>query len=95
MGCCEGKYIISEETDNEIENSIRNSIISLEVNNQSVSDFQDNYKTIIGVPIHEVKDYKWYSHDKLLTLINSCIINTNVDAQLIRQQKAYIIKIVM
>lgn len=93
MGCCEGNHIISEGTENEIENSIRSAIIVLEINNLTVNIFEEKFKNIIGIAINEITDVKWYSPEKYILMINSLMINAKTDELKTKQQNALIVKV--
>lgn len=91
MGCCEGKYII-EGTENEVENSIRNAIINLEINTLSIGEFESKFQSIIKLPIHEVQDSKWFTQEAYHKLLDNVLINNKCDNITIKQQYNFILK---
>lgn len=91
MGCCEGKYII-EGTENEIENQIRDAMVNLEINTISISEFEEKFRQIMKVQIHEVIESKWYTQDAFHTLVNSTLINQKLDSAQTKSQFNLILK---
>lgn len=91
MGCCEAKPNI-EGTGNEIENSIRSVIMNLEINNISISEFEQKFKSIMNCSIHDINDSKPYTQEAFQEIKDKILISNNVDNNGIKQQYNFILK---